>query len=83
MEENGSVDKKRCKKLIELAKPLLATFHRAFDVCSAPLTALEDIIELGFERILTSGGKATASEGIGLIEKLVKTSKQPDYYNAW
>lgn len=69
---DGSIDKKRCQNLLELAHPLPATFHRAFDVCANPLQALEDIIELGFERILTSGQKPTAIEGINLIKELVK-----------
>ncbi|WP_423148080.1 copper homeostasis protein CutC [Rubrolithibacter danxiaensis] len=69
---DGTVDKKRCKELLELAKPLAATFHRAFDMCSDPFTALEEIIEMRFERILTSGGETTAIEGIDQIEKLVK-----------
>lgn len=69
---DGSIDKKRCQNLLELAHPLSATFHRAFDVCVEPLQALEDIIKLGFERILTSGQKPTALEGIGLIKTLVK-----------
>lgn len=69
---DGRIDKKRCQNLLELAHPLPATFHRAFDVCAEPIKALEDIIELGFERILTSGQKPTALEGINLIKELVK-----------
>lgn len=71
---DGKVDKKRCKELIELAYPLEATFHRAFDRVADPFEALEDIIELRFERILTSGLKPKAIEGLEILSKLVKQS---------
>jgi len=48
------------------------TFHRAFDVCRRPMQALEDIIGLGCDRILTSGQAVSAQEGIPLLRKLVK-----------
>ncbi|MBE7178202.1 MAG: copper homeostasis protein CutC [Mucilaginibacter polytrichastri] len=69
---DGHIDTARCRELLERAAPLPATFHRAFDVCADPMQALEDIIRLGFERILTSGQKPTAIEGIDLIKSLVK-----------
>jgi copper homeostasis protein len=69
---DGTVDSGRNKELIELAKPLGVTFHRAFDVSREPFEALESIIECGFERILTSGQKNTAIEGKGLLAELVK-----------
>lgn len=69
---DGSVDKKRCKELIELAYPLEATFHRAFDRVKDPFEALEDVIESGFERILTSGLKPKAVESADLLAKLIK-----------
>lgn len=68
---DGSVDKKRTKLLVDLAWPLGVTFHRAFDRCADPFHALEDIIECGCERILTSGQAPTAPEGAGLIAQLV------------
>lgn len=71
---DGKVDKKRCKELIELAYPLEATFHRAFDRVADPFEALEDIIELRFERILTSGLKPKAIEGLEILSKLIKQS---------
>lgn len=71
---DGQVDKKRCKELIELAYPLEATFHRAFDRVADPFDALEDIIELGFERILTSGLKPKAIEGLEILSKLIEQS---------
>jgi copper homeostasis protein len=71
---DGSVDKPRCQALIQLAKKegLGVTFHRAFDMCADMDQALEDIIELGCERILTSGGKSTAMEGASTIAHLVE-----------
>ena len=66
----GQVDTKRCAELIELARPMNVTFHRAFDMTSNPFQALEDIISLGCERILTSGQQRTAIEGKELISQL-------------
>lgn len=71
---DGTVDKERCAELISMAKAknLGVTFHRAFDMCVDLSQALEDIIELGCERILTSGGRTTAMEGSNHIANLVK-----------
>ena len=70
----GEIDTALCEILLSYwGKP--ATFHRAFDLLGSPFTALEELIEMGFERVLTSGGAATALEGIGLIESLVAASK--------
>ena len=70
----GEIDTALCEILLSYwGKP--ATFHRAFDLLGSPFTALEALIELGFERVLTSGGAATALEGIGIIESLVAASK--------
>lgn len=69
---DGKVDKKRAGKLVELAYPAGVTFHRAFDNSSNAGEALEDIISIGCERILTSGHKPTALEGASLIHDLVK-----------
>lgn len=72
LNQDGTVDKKRCSILVDLAYPMNVTFHRAFDRTADPYRALEDIIDTGFQRILTSGQKPTAMEGIVLIESLVK-----------
>jgi copper homeostasis protein len=69
---DGSVDVPRTKELVDLAHPMKVTFHRAFDVCAEPFEALETIIELGCERILTSGQKNTVTEGIDLLKVLVE-----------
>lgn len=71
---NGTIDKKRCKNLIEQARPMKVTCHRAFDMTRDPFEALEDCIEAGFDRILTSGGQTKAEEGIELIAELKKAA---------
>ncbi len=74
---DGTVDKKRCAELINMAKQwgVGVTFHRAFDMCADMFQAMEDIIELGCERILTSGGKSTAMEGSTTISHLIEKAK--------
>jgi len=68
----GQVDVSRMKELVKLAKPMTVVFHRAFDRCADPYKALEDIISLGCDRILTSGQKNTAEEGRALLRDLVE-----------
>lgn len=71
---DGSVDTKRCSELVKMAtdKGLGVTFHRAFDMCNDMDKALEEIIAMGCERILTSGGRSTAIEGANVIAHLLK-----------
>ncbi len=69
--KDGNIDAGRCNQLVELARPMQVTFHRAFDMTPDPFQALEDIIGLGFDRILTSGQAATAASGAGLISRLI------------
>jgi copper homeostasis protein len=71
---NGSLDIELCKKVISWAKPLPVTFHRAFDQCANPFEVLTQIIDLGFERILTSGQSNNAKDGLALLAKLTKES---------
>ncbi len=71
---DGTIDKIRCAKLVEQAYPLGVTFHRAFDWCIEPLKAMEDIIDIGCERILTSGQRPTAPDGAKLIREMVQQS---------
>ncbi|MEP6582842.1 MAG: copper homeostasis protein CutC [Ginsengibacter sp.] len=70
--KEGKVDKERCKHLVSYAYPLGVTFHRAFDRTSNAMQALEDIIDIGCERILTSGLKPKAVDGQELIKELIK-----------
>lgn len=67
---DGTVDLSRMSELIDAAYPLEVTFHRAFDRCLDPAAALEQLVGLGCERILTSGQQPTAPEGIQLIASL-------------
>ncbi len=69
---DGSIDRKRTAQLAALAYPMEITFHRAFDRCKAPLQALEDIIDCGCHRILTSGQVPNAFDGKELIRKLIE-----------
>ncbi|MBR5567473.1 MAG: copper homeostasis protein CutC [Bacteroidales bacterium] len=69
---DGTVDKANMARLMEAAGDTPVTFHRAFDHSSDPMQALEDIIELGCARILTSGCRPTALEGAELLAKLVE-----------
>ena len=69
---DGTIDKKRCRELIERARPLKVTCHRAFDMTRDPFQALEDCIEVGFDRVLTSGGKTKAIEGVEVISTLIE-----------
>lgn len=70
--KEGKVDKERCSKLLDLWGTNKATFHRAIDVSSNLNEACEDIISLGFERILTSGGEANVMSGIIKLKELVE-----------
>jgi copper homeostasis protein len=71
---DGSVDTERCRELVGLAKiyNMGVTFHRAFDRTRDLSQALEDVISLGCERILTSGGRVSAIEGAEEIKQLVQ-----------
>ena len=72
---DGTVDKDRCKQLVDLAYPLGVTFHRAFDRTAEPFKAMEDIIDIGFERILTSGQKSNAHDATDLISQLIEKAE--------
>lgn len=69
---DGTIDAELTRKFVELSAPLPVTFHRAFDECANPFDALEQIIDCGCARILTSGCKSTAVEGADLLQQLVK-----------
>lgn len=69
---DGQVNIERTKALVDFANPLKVTFHRAFDLTPDPVKALKAVIETGAERILTSGQKPSAIEGLELLRKLSK-----------
>lgn len=71
LDADGRVDTARCRPLIAAAGKLGVTFHRAFDLSRDPVRALEDIVALGCERILTSGTQASVPDGAALIRELV------------
>jgi copper homeostasis protein len=68
----GEVDVARNRELVAAAGGMSVTFHRAFDVCRDPFESLERIISLGFRRILSSGQRQRAVEGLPLLRELVR-----------
>jgi copper homeostasis protein len=69
---DGEIDAARTRALIKLARPLAVTFHRAFDMTPDPFEALETLVGLGVDRVLTSGQEATVLEGLPLIAELIR-----------
>jgi copper homeostasis protein len=69
---DGKVDVERSRRLMEAARPMSVTFHRAFDMAVDPLRALDGVLSLGADRLLTSGQRGSAMEGRGLIAELVR-----------
>lgn len=67
----GAVDGPRTTRLIEAARPMSVTFHRAFDMTADPFAALEALVELGVDRVLTSGQAVSVLEGLPLITRLI------------
>lgn len=74
LKRNRTVDIDLTRELVELAKPLPVTFHRAFDACPDLSQALEDVVRSGASRILTSGGAASAVEGASNIAMVVASA---------
>ncbi len=81
LNSDGTIDEFACSKVLEAVekcstseKRISLTFHRAFDMCKDPFEALETIIKLGFDRILTSGLAPTAESGSSLIRELILRS---------
>jgi copper homeostasis protein len=75
LHEDYTIDKKRTSELIELSKPMTFTFHRAFDVVSKPKESLLQLLNLGVDRLLTSGQQEKAEDGIDLLIELQKLAK--------
>jgi copper homeostasis protein len=70
--EYGHIDIARTAELVSLARPLSVTFHRAFDMVADPVIALDALIELGIDRLLTSGLEPTGLEGAETIAALMQ-----------
>ena len=69
---DGTIDKERTTELVKLAAPMQITFYRAFDRCNDPIKGLEDIIETGCIRILTSGQVPNIEDAIPTVKLLVE-----------
>ncbi|HEY6225006.1 MAG TPA: copper homeostasis protein CutC [Gemmatimonadales bacterium] len=69
---DGSIDVPRTRSLIAAARPLAVTFHRAFDFTKDPDVALDDLIAMGIDRVLTSGQAPSAAAGTGILARLVR-----------
>ncbi len=74
LRSNGQVDEEISRQLRNAIHPLSATFHRAFDVCEDPMEALDTVINLGYQRILSSGQLMSAFEGRFVLAELVKAA---------
>jgi copper homeostasis protein len=72
---DGSIDSARCGKMLELADGKQTVFHRAFDVVPDPVRELDQLADLGFTRVLTSGQKKTAGEGRQTLRQLILQAK--------
>jgi copper homeostasis protein len=72
LNKDNTIDEERCRILVALANPMLVAFHRAFDVSDDLFRAMEEIISLGFVRILSSGGADTAMLGADKLKALIK-----------
>lgn len=75
LREDGSLDVSLMKEIMKASRDMSVTFHRAFDVCAHPEVVMEQLIDMGVDRILTSGRKATAEEGISQICSFVAQAK--------
>lgn len=76
LQSDGMIDIKKTEALVKAAYPMEVTFHRAFDRCADPFEALEQLVEAGVQRVLTSGQRPTAPEGASLIAELVKAADE-------
>jgi copper homeostasis protein len=75
LHEDNTIDIKRTSELIELSKPMSFTFHRAFDVVSKPKESLLQLLNLGVDRLLTSGQQEKAEDSIELLLELQKIAE--------
>ncbi|WP_034915451.1 copper homeostasis protein CutC [Erwinia sp. 9145] len=74
---DGHIDMPRMKQIMALCEGMAVTFHRAFDLCHNPLTALSQLTDLGVARILTSGQQQSAESGLPLLRELNRHTRGP------
>ena len=74
LDSTGRIDTRQTRELLQVAQGMPVTFHRAFDFTPDPGEALEHLIAIGVNRVLTSGGAPTALEGVDTIARLVQQS---------
>ena len=72
LNQDGSIDVERTKRLVDIASPMEVSFHRAFDRCKDPFKSLEDVIATGCKRILTSGQVPNAVDAQEFLKKLIE-----------
>lgn len=70
LNENGDLDVEKIKIMMKAGEGMKFTFHRAIDACNNPLEALATLVELGFDKVLTSGCKPKAIDGVGMIRQM-------------
>lgn len=71
---NGGIDKLRMMEIVKISRPMTITFHRAFDMCNDPFTAIDELYKIGIDRILTSGLMQKAIDGADNLKKFVEYS---------
>ncbi|WP_414148596.1 copper homeostasis protein CutC [Erwinia sp. BNK-24-b] len=77
LDANGHIPLEQMKQVMALAEGMAVTFHRAFDLCHSPLTALQQLTDLGVARILTSGQQQSAESGLPLLKELNQLTRGP------
>ena len=75
LKPDGEIDSERTRRLVQLARPLSVTFHRAFDMTADLLRALDEVCSLGIDRVLTSGGEPSSLQGKQKIAQLVSKAQ--------
>ncbi|HTY38789.1 MAG TPA: copper homeostasis protein CutC [Bacteroidota bacterium] len=75
LDESGAIDIERARLITRLARPMSVTFHRAFDECSDFIHGIDDLKEVGVDRVLTSGGRTPIAANVELLRQLVDRSR--------
>src|ERR1043166_8610519 len=75
LDAGGRVDVEHTRLMVDAARPMAVTFHRAFDLTRSPVEALDALIALGIERVLTSGQAASAEAGRSVLAAMVRSEE--------